>query len=71
MLKREDQRPVPEKLRFELTRGSQFSAIFDNFRRKNWRFFSKTNVMIIFLNNLALLRVKNANFSQLFSAKIF
>jgi hypothetical protein len=29
---------------------SQFSAIFPNFRRKNWRFFSKTNVMIIFSN---------------------
>jgi hypothetical protein len=27
---------------------SQFSAIFDNFRRKNWRFSQKTNVMIIF-----------------------
>jgi hypothetical protein len=25
---------------------SHFSAIFDNFQHKNWRFFSKTNVMI-------------------------
>jgi hypothetical protein len=41
---------------------SQFSAIFDNFWRKNWRFFSKTNVMIKILHNLALFRVKNANF---------
>jgi hypothetical protein len=41
---------------------SQFFAIFDNFRRKNWRFFSKTNVMIQFLHNLALFWVKNDNF---------
>jgi hypothetical protein len=27
---------------------SQFSAIFPNFKRKNWRFFLNTNVMIIF-----------------------
>jgi hypothetical protein len=31
----------------------QFSAIFDNFRRKNDA-FSESNVMIIFLHNLAL-----------------
>jgi hypothetical protein len=40
---------------------SQFSAIFDNCRWKNWRFFSKTNVMINFLNNFALFWAKNAN----------
>jgi hypothetical protein len=28
---------------------SQFSAIFANFQRKNWRFSQKTNVMIKFL----------------------
>jgi hypothetical protein len=33
---------------------SQFSAIFDNFRRKNWAFFSKTNVIIKILHNIAL-----------------
>jgi hypothetical protein len=31
---------------------------------------SKTNVMIKFLHNLALFRVKNANFSPIFLAKI-
>jgi hypothetical protein len=32
---------------------SRFCAIFSNFRRKNWRFFSKTKVMIKSLHNLA------------------
>jgi hypothetical protein len=41
---------------------SQLSAIFDNFRRKNWRFSQKTNVMIKILHKLALFWVKNANF---------
>jgi hypothetical protein len=42
---------------------SQFSAIFDNFRRKKLAFFSETNVLInFFLQNLALFWVKNANF---------
>jgi hypothetical protein len=41
---------------------SQFSAIFDNFRRTKLAFFSKTNVMIKILHNLALFWVKNANF---------
>jgi hypothetical protein len=39
---------------------SQFSAIFDDFRPL--AFFSKTNVMIKILHNLALFWVKNANF---------
>jgi hypothetical protein len=34
-------------------------------------FFSKINVMVNFLNNLALLWVINANFSPIFLAKIF
>jgi hypothetical protein len=34
---------------------SQFSAIFGNFLRKKSEFFSKTNVMIKILDNLALL----------------
>jgi hypothetical protein len=50
---------------------SQFSAIFDNFRRKKLAFFSKTNVMMKLLNNLALFWVKNANFLPIYSAKIF
>jgi hypothetical protein len=41
---------------------SQFSAIFDSFRRKKIGVFSKTNVMIKILHNLALFWVKNANF---------
>jgi hypothetical protein len=41
---------------------SQFSAIFDNFRQKNWRFYQKPMLWLIFLQNLALFRVKNANF---------
>jgi hypothetical protein len=32
------------------------------FGEKNWRFFSKTNVLIKFLHNSALFRVKNAHF---------
>jgi hypothetical protein len=47
---------------------SQFSAIFANFRRKYWRFFSKT---IQFLHNLALVWVKNANFLPIFFRKYF
>jgi hypothetical protein len=41
---------------------SQFSAIFDNFRRKNWRFSQKPMLWSKFLHNLALFWVKNANF---------
>jgi hypothetical protein len=41
---------------------SQFSAIFANFSAKKLVFFSKTNVMIKILHNLALFLVKNANF---------
>jgi hypothetical protein len=35
---------------------------FYQFSAKKLAFFSKTNVMIKFLHNLALFRVKNANF---------
>jgi hypothetical protein len=38
---------------------------------KKLAFFSKTNVMIKILHNLALFSVKNANFSLNISAKIF
>jgi hypothetical protein len=38
---------------------SQFSAIFNNFWRTKFAFFSKTNVMIKFLHKLALFWVKN------------
>jgi hypothetical protein len=48
---------------------SQFSAIFDNFQRKNWRFYKKTNVMIKFLHNLALFWVRYANFFAEFFGK--
>jgi hypothetical protein len=41
---------------------TQSSAIFDNFRRKNWRFFLKNNDMIIFLHNSTLFWVKQAIF---------
>jgi hypothetical protein len=41
---------------------SQFSAIFDNFRRKKLAFFSIINFMNKFLHNLALFLVKNVNF---------
>jgi hypothetical protein len=52
---------------------SQYSAIFANFRRKNWlAFFSKTNVMIQFLHNLALFWAKNAYFfAKFFGKKYF
>jgi hypothetical protein len=49
-------------------------TIFSDFRQysaKKLAFFSKTNVMIKILHNLALFWVKNANFSQQFLAKIF
>jgi hypothetical protein len=44
---------------------SKFSAIFANFGVK-MAFFSKTNVMIKILHDLALFRVKNANFFAIF-----
>jgi hypothetical protein len=49
-------------------------AIFCDFRQfsaKKFAFFSKINVMIKILHNLALFWAKNANFSLNFSAKIF
>jgi hypothetical protein len=39
---------------------------FCQFSAKKMAFFSKTNVMINFFQNLALFRVKNANFSAKF-----
>jgi hypothetical protein len=41
---------------------SQFSAIFANFWRKNWRFSRKPMSWSNFVHNLALFWVKNANF---------
>jgi hypothetical protein len=73
-------------LRFSTIFGDfrQFSAIFDNFRRfstifgdfrqfsaKKLPFFTKTNVMIKILHNLALFWVKNANFPPINLEKIF
>jgi hypothetical protein len=49
-------------------------AIFCDLRQfsaKKLPFFSKTNVMMKNFNKLALFSVKNANFSPIFSAKIF
>jgi hypothetical protein len=40
--------------------------IFCDFRRKKLAFFSKTNVMIKILHNLALFRAQNANFFAVF-----
>jgi hypothetical protein len=51
---------------------SQFSAIFDIFGRKNWRFSQKPMLWRIVLHNLALFWVKNANFfSEFFALNIF
>jgi hypothetical protein len=50
---------------------SQFSAIFDNFRQNNWRFSQKPMLCSQFLQKLAVVWAKNANFSLNFSAKIF
>jgi hypothetical protein len=50
---------------------SQFSAIFDNFRRKKLAFFSKTNVIRKLLQKLAVVKGKNANFFANFFAKFF
>jgi hypothetical protein len=51
---------------------SQFSAIFAIFLRKKLAFFSKTNVMIKFLHNLALFWAKNAKFfAKKFRRKYF
>jgi hypothetical protein len=50
---------------------SQFSAIFDNFWWKNWRFSQKPMLWCYFLHNLALFWVKNANFfSEFFGENI-
>jgi hypothetical protein len=43
---------------------SQFSAIFANFRRKNWRFSQKSNGMIKMLHNLALFWIKTPFFRR-------
>jgi hypothetical protein len=50
---------------------SQFSAIFDNFRWKNWRFSQKKMLWSNFLHNLALFWVKNAVFCRIFRRKYF
>jgi hypothetical protein len=51
---------------------SKFSLIFVNFQRKKMAFFLNTNVMFNFFQNLALFRVKNANFfEKFFGKKIF
>jgi hypothetical protein len=51
---------------------SQFSAIFNNFRRKKLAFFSQTNVMIKILHNLALFWVKKRQFfRKIFRRKYF
>jgi hypothetical protein len=44
---------------------------FSQFSAKKLAFFSKTNIMIKILHNLALLRVKNADFFAIFFGKIF
>jgi hypothetical protein len=44
---------------------------FCQFSGKKLAFFSKTNAMIKIFHNLALFRVKNANFSQFFGENIF
>jgi hypothetical protein len=41
---------------------SKFSAIFDNFRRKNWRFSQNPMLWSQFLQKLAVVWAKNANF---------
>jgi hypothetical protein len=51
---------------------SQFSAIFENFRQKNWRFSQKPMLWSQFLHNLALFWGKNAKFiAEFFSKNIF
>jgi hypothetical protein len=52
---------------------SQFSAILANFSAKELAlFFTKTNVMIKFLQKLAVARAKNANiFAKFFGENIF
>jgi hypothetical protein len=47
---------------------SQFSAIFANFRRKNWRFSQKNIVMNKFLQKVAAVSAKNR---QIFRRKYF
>jgi hypothetical protein len=49
---------------------SKFSAIFDNFRRKKIGVFSKTNVIIIFLNSFVLSQ-KRQFFRRFFGENIF
>jgi hypothetical protein len=49
---------------------SQFSAIFANFRRKNWHFFSKTNVMIKFLKKFSFVFSQKRQFLQFFGENI-
>jgi hypothetical protein len=48
-----------------------FQRFFAIFRRKIWRFFLKTNFMIIFCIKLAAFLVKNAIFWLFFKENIF
>jgi hypothetical protein len=53
------------------TRGRCYDQNFRRFSAKKLAFLSKTNVVIKSLHNLALFRVKDANFLTNFSTKIF
>jgi hypothetical protein len=54
------------------SRGQCYDHNFLRFSAKILSFFSKTNVMIKILHNLALFRVKNANFfAEFFGENIF
>jgi hypothetical protein len=64
-------RNVNNLLKLEPMLWSQFSAIFANFRRKNWRFSQKPMLWSNFLHNLALFWVKNAIFCWIFQRKYF
>jgi hypothetical protein len=48
---------------------SQVSAIFVNFWRQNWRFFSKTNVMIILKKTSSILSKNRQYFRYIFRRK--
>jgi hypothetical protein len=50
---------------------SQFSAIFDTFRQKNWRFSQKPMLWSIFLKNSFVLSQKRQYFRWIFRRKYF
>jgi hypothetical protein len=49
----------------------QFSAIYVNFRLKNWCFYQNTKLFVIFLQKLAVVGTKKPIFAKFLGDNIF